>query len=247
MPSQLHQFHINEFIAAAETCLGEDLISLYLFGSAAQDQLRTQSDVNMLVVLKQFCALTHTPLQPALRQARAAIQLHVMFIEQAELQSTADCFTAKFADIKARHRLMRGTDSLVGIDIKLPNLAQSARQMVINFQLRSREQFLIAHSREEQLIKLIASAAAPLRASAAALMAVRSGNWQANTSDGKQALKQLTDHNPSWSAAVQGLSAARETQTLPEGCAKNYFNALQEIARFLSAELKCVETNNVSI
>ncbi|HMW50101.1 MAG TPA: hypothetical protein PKC70_17525, partial [Cellvibrionaceae bacterium] len=184
-------------------------------------------------VLSQFCALAHTALQPALRQARAGIQLHVMFVETQELQQTADCFTAKFADIKARHRLVLGSDTLAAIDIKLPQLAHSAQQMLINFQLRSREQFLLAHSREEQLIKLIATAAAPLRSSAAAVHLIRSGNWM----DGKAALINLTAHNSAWSDAIHGLSTARETEALPEGCAKSYFNALQEIARFLVTEL----------
>lgn len=233
MPSELHQYHINAFVSAAVSCFGADLVSIYLFGSAAQDQLRAQSDVNVLVVLKQFCALSHSALQPALRQARAGVQLQAMLVEEAELQTTADCFTAKFADIKARHRLMHGQDCLTKIEIKRPELAHSARQMLCNFQLRSREQFLLAHSREEQLIKLIATAAAPLRTGAAAVHFIRNGNW----ADGKTALIALTQHNTHWREAVQGLSSARETQTLSEGCAKTYFNSLQEIARFLSAEL----------
>lgn len=233
MPSQLHEFHLNTFIQTAETCFGANLISLYLFGSAAQDRLRAQSDVNVLVVLSEFCALAHTALQPALRQARAGIQLHAMFVEENELPTTADCFAAKFADIKARHRLMLGRDSLAPIEIKLPALVNSAKQMLCNFQLRSRENFLLAHSREEQLIKLIATAAAPLRASAAAVHFMRSGDW----ADGKAALINLTTHNLAWRDAVQGLSTARETQALPEGCAKTYFNSLQEITRFLLAEL----------
>lgn len=234
MPSQLHEFHINEFIKATQDCFGTNLISFYLFGSAAQDKLRAQSDVNVLVVLTEFCALAHTALQPALRQARAGIQLQTMFIEEDELQNTADCFTAKFADIKARHRLVLGRDCLAGVEIKLPRLAQSAQQMLINFQLRSREQFLLAHSRDEQLVKLIATAAAPLRASAAAVHFIRNGVWL----DGKAALINLTAHNSVWADAIGGLSTARETQALPEGCAKTYFNALQEIARFLLAQLQ---------
>jgi predicted nucleotidyltransferase len=233
MLPQLHSTQIDEFVITLETCFGSKLIGVYLFGSAACDQLRPQSDVNLLVVLSEFCALAHTSLQPALRQARAAIQLHAMFVEQQELQYVADCFAVKFADIKARHRLLKGVDVLSQVVIKRAELAYCARQMLCNFQLRSREQFLLAHSREEQLIKLIGTAAAPLRVNASALHFLRVGQWP----DGKAALKKYTENNSAWQEAVLGLSTARETQNLPEGCAKTYFYALQEIARALLDEL----------
>ncbi|HEY6528854.1 MAG TPA: hypothetical protein VIZ65_09180 [Cellvibrionaceae bacterium] len=182
---------------------------------------------------QRILRIGHISLQPALRQARAAIQLHTMFVEQQELQYVADSFAVKFADIKARHRLLKGIDVLSQVQIKRAELAYSARQMLCNFQLRSREQFLLAHSREEQLIKLISTAAAPLRVNASALHFLQHGHWP----DGKVALKKFTEHNGTWQEAVLGLSTARETQNLPEGCAKTYFNALQEIARALLADL----------
>jgi predicted nucleotidyltransferase len=242
----MHDFHqqqIQEFIQALQACFNSQLVAVYLFGSAASDQLRPLSDVNLLVVVREFCAMAHTGLQPALRQGRALIQLHVMFVEEQELPSMASCFAIKFADIQARHRLLWGADVLKPINLKPSELINSARQMLGNFQLRSREQFLLAHSREEQLVKLIASAAAPLRANAAAIMFLRTGTW----TDGKAALKLLTINNACWSQAVAGISLARETQSLPEGCAKDYFNALQEIARFLLAQLATQGGDNVCV
>lgn len=241
--NELVQSQIREFIQSLQQCFNTQLVSVYLFGSAASDQLRPQSDVNMLVIVREFCALAHTDLQPALRQARALIQLHVMFLEERELQITASCFAVKFADIQMRNQLMWGDDVLKSVVLKPVELVNSARQMLCNFQLRSREQFLLAHSREEQLVKLIAAAAAPLRANAAALLYLREGNW----SCGKAALKKLSATNDQWQKAVEGISQARENQSVPEGCAKSYFNALQEIARFLMTQLSSLGGGDVSV
>lgn len=241
--NNLAQNQIQEFIQSLQQCFNAQLVCVYLFGSAASDQLRPQSDVNMLVVVREFCALAHTDLQPALRQARALIQLHVMFLEERELHITASCFAVKFADMQMRHKLMWGDDVLKTVVLKPAELINSARQMLCNFQLRSREQFLLAHSREEQLIKLIATAAAPLRANAAALLYLREGSWTC----GKAALKLLCAGNDPWQKAVEGISQAREKQSVPEGCAKTYFNALQEIARFLMTQLAALGGVDVSV
>jgi predicted nucleotidyltransferase len=43
---------IDEFVAAARDAFGDQLVSVVLYGSAAEGALRATSDVNVLVVLR---------------------------------------------------------------------------------------------------------------------------------------------------------------------------------------------------
>jgi len=45
---------LDEFVAAAREAFGHDLVSIVLFGSAAEGALRATSDVNVIVVLRAF-------------------------------------------------------------------------------------------------------------------------------------------------------------------------------------------------
>lgn len=43
---------IGELVTALRAALGEDLVSVVLFGTAAEDKLRATSDVNVIIVLR---------------------------------------------------------------------------------------------------------------------------------------------------------------------------------------------------
>ncbi len=224
---------LAEFVQQAQGAFGAQLVAVYLFGSAATGQMRASSDVNLLCVLERFCAREHQGLTEALRLARAVIQLHVMFIEEAELPRAAHCFAQKFADIQRRHRLLWGRDCLANLSIAPSELAQSAQQTLSNFVLRSREQYLLHHQRPEQLQHLLAQAAAPLRTSAATLHFLNTGHWV----EGKAALQTFAEPQTTWRGAVAHLSEARDDPFAPSREAADDLNALLELASALSRAL----------
>ena len=45
---------LDSFVASAKEAFGEDLVSLVLFGSAAEGRMRATSDVNLMIVLARF-------------------------------------------------------------------------------------------------------------------------------------------------------------------------------------------------
>src|SRR5260370_23809687 len=94
---------LQVFVAGAQEAFAEDLLSVTLFGSAAEGRLRTTSDVNVIVVLSRCTPARLAAIGNAYRLAHAAIQLSAMFILDTEIAVAAEAFAVKFSDIAARH------------------------------------------------------------------------------------------------------------------------------------------------
>src|SRR5438067_66390 len=106
---------LREFVDGAKSALGPDLVSIVLFGSAAEGRMRATSDVNLILVLARFDRRSIDALREALRTAHALIRLEVMLILEAEVPAAAEAFAVKFADIRERHRLLHGKDLFAGL------------------------------------------------------------------------------------------------------------------------------------
>src|SRR5438105_1954020 len=87
---------LSEFTAAAQEAFAEDLLSVVLFGSAAEGRLRPTSDVNIVLVLRQVDAKKLEAIGEAYRFAHAAIRLSAMFILESEIGVAKDAFAVKF-------------------------------------------------------------------------------------------------------------------------------------------------------
>src|SRR5688572_1936942 len=104
---------IRDLVAALREGLGEDLRSVVLFGSAAEDRLRETSDVNAIVVLRRIDAAAAARIADGLRLARAAIRLETMLLLEREIPDAAADFAVKFSDVLRRRRVVFGDDPFV--------------------------------------------------------------------------------------------------------------------------------------
>ncbi len=225
------QRHLELFVAAAQSAFGADLAAAVLFGSAADGQLRATSDVNLLLLLKRFTPAAADALRGPLRLAHAAIDLQVMFLQENELAPAADAFAVKFADIVARHQVLLGSDPFASLRTSRDAVLRRLRQVLLNQQLRMRERYMLLSLNEEQLAGAIADAAGPLRSAAASLAQLEGRSAQ----PGKQALEAFVDQlgEPALHAALQTMSAARETARLAPGQGLPAFTGLMTITERL--------------
>ncbi|MED5596017.1 nucleotidyltransferase domain-containing protein [Janthinobacterium sp. P210006] len=230
LPEEI-QRHLEVFVAAAHNTFGPDLVAAVLFGSAADGQVRATSDVNLLLLLKRFTPPAADALRGPLRLAHAAIDLQVMFLLESELTQAADAFAVKFADIIARHKVLHGADPFASLRTNRDAVLRRLRQVLLNQQLRMRERYLLLSLNEEQLAGAIADAAGPLRSSAASLAQLEGKSGLS----GKQALEAFVDQlgEPALHAALQAMSAARETAHLAPGQALPAFTSLMAITERL--------------
>ena len=105
MPKQVDDI-LTKFIEETKHVFAEDLVSIVLFGSAAEDELRNTSDVNLMIVLKKFVLENVKEIRETFRTAHIAIQLNSMFILESEIALAAESFAVKYLDMVSRHRIL---------------------------------------------------------------------------------------------------------------------------------------------
>lgn len=207
---------LDSLVEAGRLAFEQNLRSVVLFGSAAEDRLRSTSDVNLMVVLHRFDAKQADAFRESLRLARAAVRASVMFVLASELPAAAEAFAVKFSDMARRHRLLFGEDLLASLTPSRQARLQRLRQVILNTTLRLREKY--ANLQEEQLPLVIADTASALRSAAGALMDLE--GRAAHSS--REALELFTQGlaRPDLVGAVGRISTARETRSLPPGEAR---------------------------
>lgn len=223
-------------VPAAADALGAELISVLLFGSAVEGRLRENSDVNVLMLVKSFDAQQIDALREPLRLAHAAARVEVMFLLEAELPAAAELFTVKFNDIRNRHRVLFGSDPMQHLAIDKAELRRQLREVLLNIGIRLRERYALISLREEQLVRVIAEAAGPLRAAAVALRDLQGENNLAP----REALEAVAagTHDSGFISAVALLPLARQQQSLPPGAGGQALLALSRLASHLRQALE---------
>ncbi len=222
---------ITGFVEAAERAFDPDLVSIVLFGSGAEQNLRPTSDVNLLVVLERFGPTQADALREPLRFAHAAIELNVMFILESELPAAMDAFAVKFSDILHRHRVLYGSDPFAGETVSDAALLRRLKQVLLNQQIRLRERYVLMSLREEQLGRVIADAAPPLRASAASILQLE-GNPAPSP---KKALERFVAavNDPSMSEVLAAMTKVRGGERLEPGRASAVLLSLMHLVEYL--------------
>jgi predicted nucleotidyltransferase len=214
LPQDISQ-GLDAFTGSAKEALGEDLVALILFGSAAEGRMRSTSDVNLMVVLARFDVRKVDRLREPMRLAHATIRLEAMFVLESELAAAADAFAVKFADIRARHRLLAGRDVTAAIAPTPAAMAARLKQILLNFILRTRERYVLVSLRDEQLARVVADSAAPLRA-AAEIMLELEGRPAASPKAALETVARELDASR-WTGTLARLSNAREEGKLAPG------------------------------
>ncbi|MBL8176972.1 MAG: nucleotidyltransferase domain-containing protein [Bryobacterales bacterium] len=168
LPAQTENI-LRDFVASARHALGDNLRSAVLFGSAAEGRLRRDSDINLILVLRDFSPSQAAQLNPALSLARAAAALQTMFLVEAEIPAAFQCFAQKFADIQRRHFTLCGPDPFAECRVRREDEILRTRQVLLNLAMRLRERYTLLASHPDQLASAIADTVGPLRTCAAAI------------------------------------------------------------------------------
>lgn len=200
---------VTEFLQSLTDVIGADLRSVLLFGSAAEGRLRPTSDVNMLVVANSLNEARLNALRAPLKAGRAAVGLTVMFLESAEFSDASEAFAMKFADMKARHRMLYGENPFATMNIPRDAAIRRLRQVLLNLKLRLRERYVLEGDRGERLAQVLADMTGPIRVGAATLLTLRDGRDR----HPKQALEEFCA-DPRWAPCLRGISAVHRGEAL---------------------------------
>jgi predicted nucleotidyltransferase len=222
---------VHEVVESATQTLGDTLRSIVLFGSAAENRLRSTSDVNLLIVLTRFETASVDRMRPGLQRAHAAVRLAVMWLVDEELPAAAEAFAVKFADVARRHRMLFGSDPFERLTIPRHAAITRVRQVLLNLVLRLRASYALERDREERLTIVIADTVGPLRASATQILDLEG----APAPNAREALQRLGAewHPARTEALLKAMHTARETRRLDSGVAATMFVEMIELTRYL--------------
>jgi predicted nucleotidyltransferase len=147
---------INEFISRLRVAAGENLLSVILYGSAADGEFHPEfSNVNLLCILRESSFATLTSLAPAVEWWTRQKQHAPLLLTREELERSTDVFSIELLDMQHRHRMLFGEDVLSGLNIPMhlhrAQLEYELREKLIL--LRSR--LLVAARNSKRLWELL--------------------------------------------------------------------------------------------
>ena len=228
---------LSELIVGLERGLGPRLRSVLLFGSGAEGRLRPTSDVNVLVLLREFHGADADAIRGPVTLASAAVRVRAMFVLEEELAAAAEAFAVKFGDIHARHRVLFGTDPLAALTPSPAALKRRLQQVLLNLRLRLRERLVVDGGQDDVLIADLAENSGPIRVAAASLLRLRGDAAPAP----REALERLAASLPGgpWNEVLAALVSVRQGAGLPPGAAgpmtERVLSLLQAMDRVLAA------------
>lgn len=98
--------------------LGDNLVSLLVFGSAARGEFREGiSDVDTIVVLRDATPQALEAIANPLQVARYASRIEAMVLTADEIPRAADVFPLFYDDIRASHVVLAGSDLFSSLHI----------------------------------------------------------------------------------------------------------------------------------
>ena len=111
---------INEFISRLRAAAGENLLSVILYGSAADGEFHPEfSNLNLLCILRETSFATLIALAPVVEWWTGQKQHAPLMLTREELDRSTDVFSIEFLDMQQRHRVLFGEDVLKGLPIPM--------------------------------------------------------------------------------------------------------------------------------
>jgi len=227
---------IQKFTELCRDTFGEDLKAVILFGSAAEDRIRTFSDVNLMVILSRHDYERSKKLQSQYRNFRAQEKLHAMFICENEIQDAIQSFPLKFNDMRLRHKVVYGTWDFSKITLSPDQIRFHALQVIMNLKLRMREKFILSGMREEQLTIIISEFASALRSAACGVFELEKKPY----TSARQAFASIMSStgDPSLADLPRLISEVREETVLGKEVYEDIIMTMDKASGLLAAKLK---------
>jgi hypothetical protein len=115
--------HLDQLLAdlvqKLKTALGEHLVSVILYGSAAiGDWQQKTSDLNVLCVLDGITPAELAKSEPVFRWWRDKGQPSPLLLTAEEVRTSTDCFAMEFHDMQQHRRVLHGSDVIQGLTVE---------------------------------------------------------------------------------------------------------------------------------
>jgi hypothetical protein len=155
LPTQTSET-IARFSVELAQVLGDNLVSLILFGSAAAgDFIENKSDINILIILKNARIIDlNIIMTEGKKFAKKGMGIPLIF-EQDHIATSLDTFPIEFSDMIRRHILLYGDDPLESANIDSKNLRYQSERELKSIMVNLRRGFLRTDDKKDNIQSLL--------------------------------------------------------------------------------------------
>jgi hypothetical protein len=136
---------MEEFARRLESALGENLVSLLLFGSAARGtHVEGRSDINLLLIVKDASVMALHAATPVVAEWAKGGQPAPLIFADAEWRASTDVFPIEIEDMREAHRVVAVKDPFDGLTTRRSDLRTELEHEVRGKVLRLRTEYAAA-------------------------------------------------------------------------------------------------------
>ena len=152
---------LEQFTAAVAAVLGDRLVALVLYGSAARGtHVPGRSDMNTLLICDAVDEALFARLEPAVREWGRAGHPAPLILTEREWRTSADAFPIEYEDIREAHRLLAGRDPWRGVTVQREHLRRQLEHELMGKLVRLRQAYAALRGDPKQLGRVIVGSAA---------------------------------------------------------------------------------------
>jgi predicted nucleotidyltransferase len=147
---------LERMVRDLESALGEKLVSVVLYGSAARGDFEEgTSDFNLLLVLSDLSPSTLEALTKPVRSWERQGQPSPRYFTRETLADAADVFPIEFLDIKQCRIVKSGEDPFERLEIHRDHLRLQCERELREKMMRLRERYIECNARPKELRRLL--------------------------------------------------------------------------------------------
>jgi predicted nucleotidyltransferase len=147
---------LREMVDNLKEALGDRLLSVVLYGSAARgDFQKATSDFNLLVVLDDLEPATLDALSPVVSRWVSRSQPFPRFFSAELIRNSTDVFPIEFLEIRTHHVILYGPDPLEDIVVRTDHLRLWCERELREKMMRLREAYMESKGKPRAVKRLL--------------------------------------------------------------------------------------------
>ena len=151
---------LEAFARRLEEALGENLVSLLLFGSAARGtHVEGRSDLNLLLIVRDASVARLHGTVPVVAEWAKGGEPPPLIFSETEWRASSDVFPIEMEDMRDAHRVLAGRDPFEGVVTKRGDLRFELEHEVRGKVLRLRTEYAAAAGDGKALGRLLVHSA----------------------------------------------------------------------------------------
>lgn len=227
---------LDTLAAGLEQTVGQDLVSLTLYGSAARgDFSPDRSDVNLLLILTDASPARLRAIGPAVHAWVKAGHPPPLIFSRPGWRASTDVFPIEIEDMRQAHRVVRGQDPFVDLETSPADLRQELEREVLGKLLQLRAEYAASGPHPKALGALLVNSAATFFVLFRAALRLRGTVPPAAPAELVKAAAQVAGFDPAAFDWVLERLAGRRVRELEQfdPVAERYLAAIERLAQFV--------------